>query len=90
MDVKDYSAVELSRIQKQNLTPKMASWRTVYDQTHLLEDSSHNLKQLGLMLAWEIKNPDGPRSQILTRLHMRINAMRQRLEFNAVIKHAAR
>jgi hypothetical protein len=90
VDVKDYFAVELSRVQREILEPKMTSWRTVYDHTHLMDDSSGNLKQLGLMLAWELHNPDGPRAQILTRLHMRINAMRQRLEYSTVIKRATR
>lgn len=90
MNVVKYSEHKLNNPQRAELDSVMRSWRTVYARTHTLEDSEENVKLLGQMLVYEATNPNGPRAQVMTRVHMRLNAMRQRLEYSHLISRAKR
>lgn len=86
----DYKRLVVSKTMYLELEPKMESWRTVYASIKDMKDLKTNVEELCDMLAWECKNPNGPRSQIITRLHMRLNAMRGRLEFAELAQHAVK
>lgn len=90
MEVTNYATLAPTSASKKRLNSALVSWRKVYAHIRDMDDSEKNLKELSEMLALEMSNPDGGRHQILTRLHMRINAMRQRLEYAKVMKHAVR
>jgi hypothetical protein len=90
MQATDYSKIKITRVRQGELAAALHSWRTVYRAIKDLDDSDESLHYLADMLACEVRNPDGPRLQIMTRLHMRINAMRQRLEYNSVLETATR
>lgn len=90
MKTQDYSAIQLPTSKRTKMEPVMRSWKTVYKEIRLMRDSESNLAVLSEMLAYELDNDMGPRAQVLTRLHMRINAMRQRLEYSKIIQNAKR
>ena len=85
--VLDFCSVKLTPALKKELTPLMISWRTVHTSIRDMDDSTENLDQLARMLAFEAQS-DEPRVQLVTRLHGRLNAMRQRMEFNTAIANA--
>lgn len=87
--------LEMLRFDKsaEQITPKpiqavMTSWRSVYPAIKELKDSEASLKKLSSMLAYEISRGAEARGQILARIHMRINAMRYRMELNEIFKVA--
>lgn len=90
MEAVNYQRLVLTPAQFKSVLPTLTSWRTVYPVIKDLPDSDASLKKLAHMLAVEMQNKNGPRSQILTRLHMRINAMRQRIEVAQITKAAKR
>lgn len=90
MEVAQYQKMSLSGKKVKDLASIMTSWRTVYAAMSELEDSTESLDRLAEMLAWESHNKDGPRYQLLSRIHMRLNAMRQRLEHAELLKVAKR
>lgn len=90
MEVVDYKKVEVPKGMKPVVVKQLQSWRTVHPVLKAMEDSPKNLTHLSCLLAEELRNPAGPRAQIMTRLHQRINAMRQRMELAKVVIHAKR
>lgn len=79
-----YGNLKLSRKVKAELDETMRSWRTVYDAIAVLDDTKPNLERLTDMLVYEVHN-GSPRPQLIVRLHMRINRMRQRLEYQDIM-----
>lgn len=90
MEVVHYPKIKLEKSQKADMTALMSSWRTVYAAIKDMPDSVENLDKLAEMLAWESQNPAGPRKHLLDRLHMKINSMRQRMEYVNLLKVAKR
>lgn len=88
--ITDYKKLPLTPKEKKQIEAVMFSWRGVYPTTQKMEDTPRNVEILSKMIAWEANNPAGPRAQILTRLHMRLNAMRNRLEFATLGQYATR
>ena len=84
----DYAAIPLSAGQRMSLAPIPVSWRTLYPVMKELVNSNASLAMLGTLIACELQNAEGPRQQILGRIHMRINAMRQRLETTQILRLA--
>jgi 16S rRNA U1498 N3-methylase RsmE len=90
MQATDFKTVKLTGAQKKVISPMMQSWRSVYPEIKDLEDSNASINMLMRMLVSEMANKEGPRLQLMTRLHMRINAMRQRMEIAQVNSAAKR
>ncbi len=86
----DFTTIRLDPKTQKDLAPNMVSWRTVYLFMRDMDDSVENLHKLSNVLALELANPEGPRHQILMRLHGRINSMRQRLECSEIMMLARR
>lgn len=87
MEVVDYKNMRLTAAQRKALALVMGSWRSVHVQMRVLDESIKSLNTLATMLAYELQST-APRHQLITRIHMRINAIRQRMEYAMAIKHA--
>lgn len=79
----DYSKVKVSKARAEQLADVISSWRTLWTAIKDLEESNDNLTYLSELLVCEARNPD-LRADMLSRLHMRINGMRQRMEIASV------
>lgn len=85
MEATVYSKIRLTSKDKTSLAPAVASWRSLHNEIKGLPDSNDSLTRLAQMMALELaRDGDGPRAQLLARLHMRINAMRQRMEVDGI------
>lgn len=62
----------------------LTSWRTVHPAMSALDDSEKSIKVLTDWLDAEMAKGGEARPQILSRIHMRISAMRYRLELNTI------
>lgn len=80
----NYSKIKFNAIKKAELDATMRSWRIIYDATSDMPDDEPSLAKLVDMLVYEMHN-DAPRAMILVRLHMRINRMRQRIEYREIM-----
>lgn len=69
---------------------KIQSWNNLHPVLRSMKDSNRSLTALAYLIALEMQNPDGPRDHILRRLHMRLNAMRQRMEIKQIEAVATR
>lgn len=91
MQLTDFKQIEITPKERKFLAPHMHSWRSIYPLSAELEDTQKSLGILEKMLAYEVQVTEGgARKQVLTRLHMRLNAMRNRMEFVKLEKHAVR
>ena len=83
MDATDYLQLQLTPAARAEFAAAMHSWRTMHPEIRSFPDSNESLTKLATMVALELTR-DPPRHQILARLHMRINAMRQRMELASI------
>lgn len=86
MEATVYSKLTLPPKTRKALAPAMASWRSLHKEIRHLPDSNESLTTLAQMMVLEIHREGGAREQLLGRLHMRINAMRQRMEVENIEK----
>lgn len=91
MELLDYTKLKPGSATKlRTLKSKMTSWRTVHASISDMKDTPSNLETLSLLLGIEATEPSLGRQQIMSRLHMRINGMRQRLEYNKLLRYVKR
>ena len=84
----DFSRIRLSPKDRTELATVVLSWRSVWSTIKTMPDDADSIEKLAKMLAFEARNPNGPRVQIISRLHGRINGMRQRIEMHGAMRLA--
>lgn len=75
----DYKKIVVPPSTKKKLQPALSSWRSMHPYIIGIKDTAKNLDMLSALLSLELNSPR-PREQIITRLHMKISAMRRELE----------
>jgi len=86
MTTQDFETIKVNAQERTLINSINTGWMRLYGYMQKLEDNPKSLDLLAKILAVELNG--NPRRIILTRVHMRYCAMRQRLEFAKIARKA--
>lgn len=87
MEAFNFEKIKLPSQKQAALARDMTSWKNVYTAIAKLPQSDKSLTELSEMIAFEMRR-DAPRAQLLARLHMRLNNMRSKMEYERLMAKA--
>jgi len=85
-----HTQIKVTKADRARLTKYLGNWRTAHGYVSTLEDTPENVDEIAVLLNIELTNPLWPREHIIKRLHMSLNRMRGRVEYDRMMSNVGK